>query len=156
MFLSWHGWFKTQAASRNPSRAQARCALRLSFSVAGWTLHRARINTLWPVFFFSFSKAGGLHFEGTGCAARDYTQQLVSGKEALLFFRVARCTISLLLIRGVGGHIWLLLFKFFFVSFPGACVLRGVGGEDASCWHKFGMWHVICDGSRVWVNNWCL
>lgn len=53
------------------------------------------------------------------------------------------------------------LFLLLLVSSPGACELAltcgGCGGggdeEDVSCWHKFGIWHVIDEGSPLWVNN---
>lgn len=74
------------------------------------------------------------------------TQQLVSGKETHLFFRVACCTISLLLRRGGGRFYFYLLFLFNLDLISRricAAQVRVEGGgdgvEDASCWHKFGM-----------------
>lgn len=55
------------------------------------------------------------------------------------------------------------LFLLLLALSPGACELAltcgGCGGggggdeEDVSCWHKFGIWHVIDEGSPLWVNN---
>lgn len=137
-------------------RAPERCALRLSFSVAGWTLHRACINTLWPVFFSLSLKLEDSILKGPGCSHRLHTatrfrkgRRVARPGSPLHHFTAPHACCCWTYLTSV---IYL-----FFSSHLQAHMSCGVlVGKIASSWHKFGMWHDICDGSLVWLNNWCL
>lgn len=113
----------------------------------GWVNFISKhVLTLCGLFFFSPLRLEDSILKGPG-EQRDYTAtRLKKGNPPVFPGSLDLHHFHCFFRRG--GH-FLNGFHLFILS-PGAYACRGGGvGEDASCWHKFGMCHVISGGRLI-------